>query len=253
MMMANLNRRVLLAGETWFTHGIHQKGFSAYTTGSYEEGYAEFVSALQAGGWDIDHLPNHLAVERFPRTTDELGAYDVVILSDIPADTLLLHPDTFVAGKRTPDRLLALERWVHGGGGLLMVGGYMSFSGFEGKARYQGTPLARVLPVQMLGHDDRIETPEGMTPRATVQQHPILAGLDGEWPHFLGYNRVIPTHGEVLLTFGEDPLLVVGERQSGRAAAFTSDCSPHWGSPEFMSWPGYSRFWNNLVGWLSAR
>jgi uncharacterized membrane protein len=247
------NGRVLLAGETWFTHGIHQKGFSAYATGSYQEGCADFIAALEQRGWSVEHLPNHQATDEFPRTLSDLERYEVVILSDIPADTLLLHPDTFVAGRRTPDPLLALERWVSAGGGFLMVGGYMSFSGFEGKARYQATPLARVLPVDLLGYDDRIETPGGVTPALVIPTHPILAGLDSEWPHFLGYNRVRARDGDVLLRFDEDPLLVVSEYGSGRVAAFTSDCSPHWGSPEFIAWSSYATFWHNLVNWLATR
>lgn len=245
-------RRVLLAGETWLTYGIHQKGFAAYTTGEYADGSTEFRAALGGTGWSVDHVENHLATETFPRSVAELDAYDVVILSDIAADTLLLHPDTFVRGKRTPNRLNELEAWVEQGGGFLMVGGYMSFSGFEGKARFHGTAIERCLPVKMLGYDDRVETPEGVTPTVVAGDHPALAGLPGDWPHFLGYNRVLPDGGETLLRLGEDPLLVVAERGAGRVAAFTSDCSPHWGSPEFMAWSGYTPFWDGLLGWLAG-
>ncbi|MEJ7742454.1 MAG: glutamine amidotransferase [Nocardioidaceae bacterium] len=45
--MTSNRGRVLLAGETWLTYGIHQKGFSAYTTGGYEVGSDEFLAALQ--------------------------------------------------------------------------------------------------------------------------------------------------------------------------------------------------------------
>ncbi|MCK4802966.1 MAG: hypothetical protein KAT88_00340 [Spirochaetes bacterium] len=30
--------KVLLAGETWITYAVHQKGFNAFTAGTYEEG-----------------------------------------------------------------------------------------------------------------------------------------------------------------------------------------------------------------------
>ncbi len=245
-------RRVLLAGETWVTYGIHQKGFAAYTTGEYSDGSAEFRAALEGAGWSVDHLENHVATEDFPRSVEELGGYDVVILSDIPADTLLLHPDTFVRGLRTPNRLNEISAWVEGGGGFLMVGGYMSFSGFEGKARFHGTAIERVLPVKMLGYDDRVEAPEGVTPTVASGQHPALAGVPAEWPFFLGYNRVLADGGETLLSIDEDPLLVVAEHGAGRVAAFTSDCSPHWGSPEFMAWSGYARFWDSLLSWLGG-
>jgi len=244
---------VLLAGETWLTYGIHQKGFSAYTTGTYDEGQTEWVAALETAGWSVEHIANHAATEAFPWTAEDLSGYDVVVLSDIGADTLQLHPDAFVRGRRTPNRLAEIRRWVEGGGGFLMVGGYMSFSGFEGKARYHGTPIERLLPVRMLGYDDRAETPEGVTPHVTAPGHPVLDGLGQEWPYFLGYNRLVPDGGEVLLAFEDDPLLVVDTVGDGRAAAFASDCSPHWGSPEFMAWSGYGRFWDALLGWLGGR
>ncbi|MEJ7742453.1 MAG: glutamine amidotransferase [Nocardioidaceae bacterium] len=76
-------------------------------------------------GWDVDHIPNHLATENFPTTPEALDHYDVVILSDIGADTLLLHPDTFVRGQRTPNRLAVIDDWVRSGGGFLMIGGYI--------------------------------------------------------------------------------------------------------------------------------
>ena len=249
-----MNRKhVLLAGETWFTHGIHQKGLSAYTTGGYDDGSPEFRAALEQQGWTVTHLTNHEAVSGFPGSRDALREHDVVILSDIGADTLLLHPDSFVHGKRTPNRLREIAEWVAAGeGGFLMVGGYMSFSGFQGHAGYHGTAVEDALPVTIHGYDDRAETPEGITPTVLASEHPILQGLPSEWPHFLGYNRVVPTGGDTLLAFGDDPLLQVGSHGQGRVAAFTSDCSPHWGTPEFMAWEGYAPFWNQLLGWLAG-
>lgn len=247
-----MSTTILLAGETWFTHGTHVKGFGSYETGHYAEGQTEFVEALRSEGVQVDHLPNHIATERFPWTMDELSPYDVVVLSDIPADTLQLHPTTFDRGERTTDRLALLRDWVDAGGGLLMVGGYMSFSGFAGKARFQNTPLADVLPVQMLGYDDRIETPAGVAPKVE-SAHPVLDGIDDAWPHFLGYQRLIARpDADVALSVGEDPFLALGTYGSGRAAAFASDCSPHWGSPAFLAWPSYARFWSNLIAWTGA-
>lgn len=243
-------KKILLAGETWISHKIDVKGFSSYSTGSYGEGQTELVEALEAQGCGVVHIANHVAVEEFPWTAEQLAAYDVVMLSDISADTLQIHPDCFDRGQRTPDRLRLIADFVHGGGGLLMVGGYMSFSGLEGKARYQATPLAEVLPVEMLGFDDRVETPEGVNPVA-IAEHETLTGIDGAWPHFLGYNRVRTKAGATaLLEVGADPMLVVGTHGSGRTAAFASDCSPHWGSPEFLEWAHYGRFWGQLVDWL---
>ena len=78
-------------------------------------------------------------------------------------------------------------------------------------------------------------------------------GLPGPWPRLLGYNKVKP-EGEVLIrTDRDDPLLVVGEYGKGRTAAFTSDCSPHWGSPEFVAWQGYGELWSRLISWLAGK
>jgi uncharacterized membrane protein len=244
---------VLIAGETWVTHKVEVKGFSSYSTGSYAVGSSGLVEGLEGHGHEVRHITNHDAVDAFPWTLDDFEPFDVVILSDISADTIQLHPDCTERGKRIPDRLRVLGEHVQKGHGLLMVGGYMSFSGFEGKARYQSTALASILPVEMQGHDDRIEAPEGVTP-STATSHIILDGLAASWPHFLGYNRLRAKSGStVVMTVGGDPFLVLGEAGRGRTAAFASDCSPHWGSPEFLAWPDYGRFWSRLVTWLGGQ
>lgn len=244
--------RVLLAGETWMTYGVHVKGFDAYYTGGYASGAAPLIDALEAGGVTVDHLENHLATTRFPRTQKELLRYDVVILSDIGADTLLLHPDVFERGQRVADPIEALDEFVTKGGGLLMIGGYMSFSGYDGRARYHNTPLAETLPVRMTGFDDRIEKPGGVHPEA-ISDHRVLDGVPANWPYFLGYNRLVAKdHADVLLQVGTDPFLIVQQYGAGRSAAFASDCSPHWGSQQFTGWEAYGRFWVQLLRWLAS-
>ncbi|TDE01162.1 glutamine amidotransferase [Jiangella asiatica] len=243
--------RVLLAGESWNTYAVHTKGASAYTTAGYEEGADQLIEVLGRAGHDVTYLPNHRVVEEFPYTAAELAtAYDVVVLSDLPADSLLLPRAVFVQGERRPNRLRELTEYIHGGGGLLMVGGYMSFAGFEGRARYAATALAAALPVTIAHHDDRVEAPEGVVP-VVERDHAVLDGVT-DWPYFLGYNRVRAGDG-VLLSADGDPLLVVGAHGAGRTAAFASDCSPHWGSPAFMAWPHYARFWSQLVTWLAGK
>jgi uncharacterized membrane protein len=249
------SRKILIAGETWISNKVDVKGFSAYSTSSYGVGLTELVAALEECGHSVEHIPNHEAVETFPWDVGRASEHDVIMLSDISADTLQIHPNCFDRGQRTPDRLRVVRDYVTAGGGLIMVGGYMSFSGIEGKAHYQATPLADVLPVGMIGFDDRVETPEGVTPRVVegCDSHEVLAGIDGVWPHFLGYNRLLPKPGgDVLMTVEGEPFLAVGSYGAGRVAAFASDCSPHWGSPDFLAWPHYGRFWGQLVDWLGA-
>jgi uncharacterized membrane protein len=245
--------RILFAGESWSSYGFHVKGASAYTTASYEEGAEDLIAALEEGGAEVTYMPNHRAVERFPFELDEVRErFDVVILSDLPSDSLLLPHAVFTGGERRPNRLSMLCEFVRQGGGLLMIGGYMSFAGYDGKARYGATPLREVLPVVVADHDDRMEVPEGVVPRAG-EPHEVTSGLPGSWPYFLGYNRAAPaSDAAVLLWAGDDPLLAVREVGAGRTAAFTSDCAPHWGSPQFMAWEGYAPFWNSLTGWLAA-
>jgi uncharacterized membrane protein len=234
------------------SYGVHVKGFNAYYTGAYGTGMEPLVAALRGEGIDVTHIPNHLAIREFPREVAGLAEYDVVVLSDIGADTLLLHPDVLEGGRRLPDPTRAIAEHVAGGGGLLMIGGYMSFSGYDGHARYHNTRLADVLPVEMLGYDDRIEEPEGVVPRV-VRSHNILDGLPEPWPFFLGYNRVrAKATAEVVLATERDPFLVVGSHGHGRAGAFASDCSPHWGSDAFVGWSGYARFWSQLLAWLAG-
>ena len=247
-----MSKRLLLAGETWFSYGVHLKGFSPYWTGGYAEGQKEFVAALESRDWAVNHLPNHAATDSFPWTIEELDDYDVVVLSDISADTIQLHPDTFLKGERTTDRLALLADWVRRGGGLVMIGGYLAFSGFEGRGRFGMTALADVLPVRTLVGDDRIEAPSGVVPTA-AGSHEILKGIAGEWPHFLGYNRFVAREdSSVLMTVGADPFLVVGEMKQGRSVAFASDCSPHWGSQAFVEWTHYAAFWDRLMSWAAG-
>ena len=182
-------------------------------------------------------MPNHEVSLRFPFTVEELAAWDVVVISDAPADSFLLAPDT-LAGKIVPNRIAVLGDYVRAGGGFAMIGGWMSFGGFHGKAHWAFSPVTELVPATILPHDDRVEVPEGVVPLVAAE-HPVLAGLAPDWPDFLGYNRVTEPSGEVLLSFPNgDPLLVVDREGKGRVAAFTSDILPHWGSPRFIEWDG---------------
>lgn len=108
--------RVLLAGESWTITSTHTKGFDSFITSTYAEGAGSFIAALHDAGHDVTYLPNHLAAERFPRTHDELNSYEIVVLSDVGANTLLLPAKTFLAGQSQPNRLTALSEWVRRGG-----------------------------------------------------------------------------------------------------------------------------------------
>jgi uncharacterized membrane protein len=246
-------KRVLVAGESWIMHTIHQKGFDHFQTTAYGEGHQWLSAALTAGGFEVEHIPNHLANERFPLTVEELQTYDAVLLSDIGSNTLLLHPETFVKSVAMPNRLMSLHDYVRAGGGLVMIGGYLTFQGIDAKARYAGTPVEECLPVKMQVNDDRVEAPQGLVPNVTSLDHPIVTGLPSHWPALLGYNCLRPKHeATVVATVGNDPLIVAWTYGQGRSVAFASDCGPHWAPPGFVEWDGYARLWQQLVGWVTS-
>ena len=204
------------------------------------------------GAWDVTYQPSHVAANSFPDTAAALSAFDVVILSDIGANTLLLRDATFMRSERTSNRLELLRDYVHRGGGLLMIGGYLTFQGIEAKAAYHGTPVEDVLPVVLSAHDDRRENPQGVVPETADTSHPIARGLT-DWPAMLGYNRAaLHPDAHLIATIGGDPLIAVRNVKAGRTAFFSSDCSAHWGPPAFTSWACYSTLWLNMVGWLAG-
>lgn len=126
--------RVLLAGESWSVTSIHTKGFDSFTTVEYAEGADALLAALRSAAHDVRFMPNHEAALAFPETVDALSDYDVVLLSDIGANTLLVPPATFTRGATRPNRLAALRDWTLAGGGLGMIGGYMTFQGIDRKS-----------------------------------------------------------------------------------------------------------------------
>jgi uncharacterized membrane protein len=247
--------RVLLAGESWVSSTTHFKGWDFFSSTAYETGIEYLKRALSAeAGFDLVHLPSHSAAEGFPTDLEGLKDYDVVILSDLGANTLLLHPRTWARGETSPNRLSVLSQWVRAGGGLAMCGGYYSFSGIYGAAKYYRTAIEETLPVNIHTFDDRVETPEGTKPTVLESDHPILEGITEPWPSLLGFNElVVKPEGTLLAQVGDYPLLVAWEPGGGRSLAWASDIGPHWCPETFANWPGYSRLWTQAVEWLAQR
>src|ERR1700758_2263703 len=166
-----MNAKVLLVGESWVSSSTHIKGFDFFSSSAYATGGDFLISALQERGIQVSHLPSHQAAKDFPFELGKLQLFDVIILSDIGANTLLLPPETFLEGKRVPNRLELIKEYVLRGGGLVMAGGYLSFQGIYGAARYSKSPIEDVLPVALLPVDDRVEKPEGVNPRVIDNTH----------------------------------------------------------------------------------
>ena len=251
-------KKVLLAGESWVSTATHIKGFDQFPTVTYHTGADTLLTALKQSAFDVQFMPAHEAQREFPQTMEALSAYDAVVLSDLGANTLLLHPDTWIHSKPTPNRLRLIRDYVRAGGGLLMFGGYYSFQGINGGARYRRTPVEDVLPVSCLPIDDRVEIPEGFAPVVSGSpEHPILKGLGTDWPILLGLSEVVVKEGaDVLATatadYGSLPLLVTGTYGKGRSVAWMSDVGPHWLPPEFSAWSGYKTLLEQMLGWATA-
>lgn len=245
-----MNKKILLAGESWMSYTTHVKGADSFYTSVYETGEKWLKAALENSGYEVTFLPNHLASEEFPFTMEELKKYDCVILSDIGANTLMLPVATFVRSEKMPNRTALIRDYVLAGGALLMIGGYLTFSGVDAKGKWHDTAVQEVLPVEVLTVDDRMEHCEGIRP-VTVKAHEALEGLD-EWPEVLGYNKTIAKpEAEVAAVVGEDPFIAFGTYGDGKSAVFTTDCAPHWAPPEFCEWEGYEKVWKGIVDWLT--
>ncbi|MFL4476347.1 glutamine amidotransferase [Paeniglutamicibacter sp. MACA_103] len=245
--------KVLIAGESWMTTSTHVKGVDEFTVHSYVEGVGPLKDALEASGHEVIHMPAHKVPTDFPGSADALAAYDVVILSDIGANSIQLAPAVFERFEPGEDRLQALADWTRAGGGLVMIGGYLSFSGIHARGAFRNTAIADVLPVEMLAEDDRWELPAGKSAVVEVSGHPVLGAAGEEWPALLGYNRtVLKADAELVATLNGDPLIALSEQMKGRSAVFTSDCSPHWAPTAFCEdWDGYREIFDGIVRWVT--
>ncbi|GDY60032.1 hypothetical protein SVIO_106550 [Streptomyces violaceusniger] len=94
--------RVLIAGESWISQSTHIKGVDSFTTSTYVTGVEPLRRALEGRGHEVTHLPAHLVPGQFPGDADALAGYDVVILSDIGANSLQLSPRCSSGARRGP-------------------------------------------------------------------------------------------------------------------------------------------------------
>jgi uncharacterized membrane protein len=204
---------------------------------------------------EVDHIPPHLAFEDFPRSMDELSSYDVLLLTDIDKDTLVLYPDLMKV-PMGPNRLKLIVDYVARGGGLIYAGGWQTFQGYHGIGGWYGTPVAEILPVEIRPvYDDRVETPEGVAPKAVKQDHPIMQGIPwGTCPMFTGHNKVgkVKEGATLLAEIDNDPLIAVWEHKEGKVMIFASSPGPHWGTA-FVEWQYYPKFWIQTVKWLTKK
>jgi uncharacterized membrane protein len=219
------------------------------------------VGSLTHGGHETRHVPTRTRLDAL----DE--PFDVVILSDYPSSQL------------GPAAAEGIGRAVEDGAGLVMIGGWTSFTGHGGD--WGGSPLAALLPVICAAEDDRRNVASGVWLEAAEPGHPLLRGLDLAAPPVVcGYNAVTLAPGATLVARGRHvafsagapalgeavPLLAARAAGAGRAVAFMSDLTPHW-CGGIVDWgaerrrlstgaevgEGYIALVNNLVGWASGQ
>jgi uncharacterized membrane protein len=248
-------KRILLAGETFTIAQSAISGMSVAQSSRYANGATQFLAATQETNVAIEQLPSERCELDFPRSLEALEAYAAVILSDVGALSLLFTPETR-NGEVSINRLALLCEYVRLGGSLMMAGGYTSFQGMDGQARYHDTPIEDCLPVRCSPHSDGLEAPEGLSPNV-VRVHPIVATLPTIWPPILGLNKVNMRDeagsaliAEVSYRGRRYPLLAVREFGAGRTLAFMTDIGPHWMSQPFLANENYRRLMRGMVNWL---
>ena len=123
--------KILLAGESWVTTATHIKGFDQFPTVTFHRGADALADALADSDFALTYMPAHEAQTHFPSTLAGLREYDAVILSDIGSNTLLLHPDTWIDSKPTPNRLKLMRDYVGEGRGLMMVRRLLQLPGYQ--------------------------------------------------------------------------------------------------------------------------
>jgi len=247
--------KILFAGEAIYMLTTIYKGFNSFEMGKYFEHGKFFEKALKENDIEYDYIPTQKVAEEFPWTLKELKQYDAIVVSDVGSDTFLISEKT-MAGEKTPNRLKLIEKYVAEGGGFLMWGGYLSFTGLYGKGFYKGTPIEKILPVNLMQTDDRVEVPEGFLPKINEKNHSILKGIPENWEGwFLSYNRLIPKEDATIIAsiekYNNDPFLVVGEYGKGRTMASAVDCAHHGAAPTFLNWEYTSKLYGNMVKWIA--
>src|SRR5215470_10566638 len=192
--------------------------------------------------------------EGFPKKKEDLFAFKGLIFGSIES--------TFFS----QDQLKNVVDFVSNrGGGYLMMGGRNSFSG----GRYENSPLADILPVQLSSGDrtpiiGRLKinvTDYGRThplmkltpdPNANVKQW-------SELPPLNDYNKTVDAKvGAIVLARGQaeergsaDPILLAYQRYGrGRTMALTTGSTWRWQMQMDHQDQTYELFWKQILRWL---
>ena len=248
---------VLYAGDTQVNVITSSKGIDSWSFTYYTDSARYLRDALNSDP-DIacEHIRGSDAIAKVPSTVEDLREYDCLIVSDIGYNNLVFQPGNIEPFRipMGPDRVSAIHQYVMEGGGFMMIGGWLTFSGLQGKGLYGGTKIEEILPVncEPRGVDDRMEVTAGFSLDIAKPEHPIVADLPWNEPYlFLGYNKVhLKEDAELIASYDGDPLIATRNVGKGRSSVFTSDVGPHWGG-SFLSWSGYNEFWRRMARWTA--
>lgn len=253
--------RVLYVGDTQTETIIASKGFDTFTHTYYKDSARILRDEVLGNrpGVELTHLPADRIRQYFPYTVEELNKYDVVILSDVGYNNFSFLPGSRETLSRQvpmgPDRIGAFIEWVNNGGGVVMAGGWLSFSGLEGKGNWGGSRLEAILPVTChRGIDDRIETGHGAHLNVRQPDHPIVRNVAFEPDRMiLGYNQFFPKEGsETVITVDDDAFLTCMQIGKGRSVAYATDPAFHWCGDLYL-WDGYGAMWESIVRWAANK
>jgi uncharacterized membrane protein len=219
------------------------------------DAFRQDAEVTTLANWNLYRLEPGKLEELVSRST-------ALVISDVEAKCFHLYPSFFDRARREqqvvafPDRLDAIKDWVHAGGGLMMLGGWLSFSGARETGGWRRSRLAPILPVECLVGEDLTESSAGFTAEVVRPDHPLAMDLPWHsFPPIFGYNELIARRdSEVVVRVRETghPLVVAGECGRGKVMIYASDPAPHWGL-NFELWEGYDAFWRRALHWVSAR
>lgn len=253
-----MKTKVLYCGDTQVNLITSMKGMDSWAYAYYSDS-AHYLRDALAESDDIEcvHIPGSHAIAEIPNTKEGFDEYACVIISDLGYNNIIFQPGNIHPLKvpMGPNRVTALYDYVKNGGGLMMIGGWLSFSGLDGKGLYPGTKIEEILPVKCepRGVDDRVEVTEGFSLRLDQPNHPVIKGLAWDEPYMMmGYNKTyLKPDSELIASYNGDPIIAASTFGKGRSIVFTSDVGPHWAG-NFLEWKSYSELWQRLTRWCSG-
>lgn len=132
---------------------------------------------------------------------------------------------------------------------LPLLANIASAGGGQAYQTLDPSTITRIFTQDTMMHTGRLIREEAFTPQR-VERHPMLKDWDDfQPPPLLGYvktNRKATSQVPLVTDLG-DPLLAHWRYGLGKTTAFTSDCKSRWAAAWISGWPGYSRFWAQVL------